>query len=360
MQENTISLLQFDWAALNEPANYAAVVRAGFGSGGASNADVAAHLMPPLTRLEAAQIEITTFCNFACRECSRTKEIAANTWKNIHIPLERYQAIVDKLPPTRMLYLQGVGEPSMHPHFYQLLKSASDSDKFDSLHFNTNAHTHDDAYWQSLAGFKGITVGLSVDSLDPDIAERCRSGTDTDLLWHRLTLFRDTFQWFIVALVASRLNIDDIETTLRRIAALGKVPVQITRVMSDDPEVVLHASDETLLTERIETIRRDFPDFSVYFNANNSGFAANEKRCVSPFLSPYFTADGHLTPCCNAVSPAHYGYVRADDDRDWNAVRSDAGVMKWVGSFINADPPICEGCTLNPNQKTRIKTNVVS
>lgn len=352
MQDDLVSIVDFDWRGIENPDNYPALVHSAFGSGLAPAAEVAVNLMPPMTRLDSAQIEITTYCNFACRECSRTKKIAANAWQNVHMPFERYRAIVEKLPPTRMIYLQGIGEPSMHPNFVDMLRFASDSGKFDSIHFNTNAHTHDDAYWQSLAGFRGITIALSVDSLDPVIAERCRSGTDANLLWHRLELFRDTFTWFIVALVASRLNLLDIETTLRKIAALGKVPVQITPVISDDISVVLRPEDEAWLAERMASIRRDYPNFSVYFNANTPSFGANEKRCVRPFLNPFFTVDGSLTPCCNAVSPAHYQQLRVDDDRDWDAIRNDPRVTGWVGSFIQADHKICLGCSLNPNKQS--------
>ena len=352
MQDDVVSIVDFDWYGLEDPKNYADVVHSAFGSGLAPAPEVAANLMPPMKRLESAQIEITTFCNFACRECSRTKKIAANAWQNVHMPFERYRAIVQKLPPTGMIYLQGIGEPSMHPNFFEMLRFASDSGKFNSIHFNTNAHTHDDAYWKSLAGFNGITIALSVDSLDPVIAERCRSGTDADLLWHRLELFRNTFTWFIVALVASRLNLLDIETTLRRIAALGKVPVQITPVISDDVSVVLRPQDEAWLVERMESVRRDFPDFSAYFNADSPSSGTHAKRCVRPFLNPFFTVDGSLTPCCNAVGPSHYGNLRADDERDWDAIRNDSRVTTWVSSFINADPKVCHGCSLNPNKQS--------
>lgn len=347
----------FDWRLAADPAAYEQAVRTTFGAGRASAEDCAQHLLPPMLSLECAQIEITTWCNFKCQQCERTKEIAAGRWNNAHIPLERFRTIVDKLPRTRMIYLQGVGEPSMHPNFVEMLQIVSDSGKFDSIHFNTNSHTHDDAWWQSLAGYRGITVALSVDSLDPHIATLCREGTDAELLWHRLQLFRDTFQWFIVALVASRINLHDIERTLRKIAALGNVPVQVTACMSDDLTVVLDAADKAWLAGRMEAIRRDFPEFKVYYNPNSSVVSTEAKRCIKPFISPYFAVDGHLAPCCNAVSPSHYGGLRADDEGDWEAIRSDERVVRWVRSFIDEDPPVCRGCSLNPNQQSLVKTS---
>lgn len=356
MDHKTFSPLEFDWKAAADPAKYPALVRDAFGSGAASADQVAEHLMPPLRWLECAQIEITTWCNFQCQQCTRTKEIAAGRWANQHIPLDRFRTIVEKLPKTRMIYLQGVGEPSMHPHFEEMLTIVADSGKFNSIHFNTNAHTHNETWWSSLARFPGITVALSVDSLDPEIARICRAGTDAELLLSRLKLFSQTFTWFIVALVASRLNLHDIEATLRKIAALEKkVPVQITPCMSDDESVVLDAGEKRWLAAKLEDLRSEFPGFSVYFNNINAGLDANAKRCVSPFLNPYFSVDGYLTPCCNAVSPRHYGGLRADDERDWEAIRSDERVTTWVRSFIDADPEVCYGCSFNPNQQSLVK-----
>ena len=73
---------------------------------------------------------------------------------------------------------------------------------------------------------------------------------------------------------------------------------------------------------------------------------------MRPFLNPFFTVDGSLTPCCNAVSPSHYGHLRADDERNWDAIRNDPRVTGWVSDFINADPKICHGCSLNPNKQS--------
>jgi MoaA/NifB/PqqE/SkfB family radical SAM enzyme len=344
-----------DWQGAADPVRYAALVRSAFGSGGASNEDVARHLLPAMTGLECAQIEITTWCNFACQQCSRTTHMALGTWKNEHVPLERCRNIIDKLPRTRAIYLQGIGEPSMHPDFVEILELSASSGKFDSIHFNTNGHTHDDAWWRGLARFPGITPGLSVDSLDPVLAEICRSGTKADLLWERIKLFRETFTWFIVAMVASRLNLEDIDATLRKIATCPNVPVQITRMMSDDESVVLRPEDEVTLARIVERVRKDHPEFSVYFNANSAEVSTDEKRCVSPFVTPFIRADGFLTPCCAATGASHYGYTRVDGDRTWDEIRNDPRVMGWIRSFIEADPEVCQGCSLNPNQTNLLK-----
>jgi len=242
----------------------------------------------------------------------------------------------------------------MHPNFVELVRSAVESGKFKSIHFNTNGHTHDDAWWTALGQYAQLVVALSVDSLDPVIAERCRSGTKADVLWSRLQLFRTVFPRFNVALVVSRLNLNDLEQTLRKIGGLN-VPVSITKIISDDPDVVLQPDDEAWVMEIVDVVRRDLPKFAVYFNRHF--ITSGAKRCVSPFLSPFVTVDGYLTPCCAMVEPNAYDFVRVDDERTWDEIRTDPRVLDWVTSFIDADPIPCQGCSLNPNQITATKAD---
>ena len=100
---------------------YPSAIRSAFGAGGAPNDLVARTFLPPMPSLESVQIEITTWCNLGCQQCGRTKAIAAGTWTNSHIPLERYATIIAKLPRAYRVILQGVGEPTLHPHFLDLV-----------------------------------------------------------------------------------------------------------------------------------------------------------------------------------------------------------------------------------------------
>lgn len=347
-QAATRSVTWSDLSAAEKVDLYPQIVQASFGMGATPNAFVTEHLMPPMLRLQAAQLEITTWCNLACQQCGRTKLTAEGKWRNLHMPLDRYQRIIAKLPPTQQIFLQGIGEPSMHPHFVELVASAAAAGKFGSIHFNTNAHTHDDAYWTDLGKVPNVVVAVSVDSLDPEIAERCRANTKVDLLWSRLQLFRHVFPHFNVALVASRLNLNDLEATLRKIAGGIGAPIAITKVMSDDAAVLLTPEDEAWVAETVAVVRRDHKSVPIYFNQHFSG--AGAKRCISPFVSPFITVEGYLTPCCAMVEPDAWQWVRVDDERSWDEIRTDPRVTGWVEGFIDADPLACQGCTLNPNR----------
>ena len=77
---------------------------------------------PP--RLAKLTIEITTLCNLKCAGCPRTTAMAQGAWADLHIPLDRFQRILDHIPPTEFVTLHGIGEPTLHPQFAELVAMA--------------------------------------------------------------------------------------------------------------------------------------------------------------------------------------------------------------------------------------------
>jgi MoaA/NifB/PqqE/SkfB family radical SAM enzyme len=62
------------------------------------------------------QIEISTFCNFTCFYC------AGRNLRQGHMDLDLFQKILHQLPPGRhRISLQGEGEPTLHPRFWDMV-----------------------------------------------------------------------------------------------------------------------------------------------------------------------------------------------------------------------------------------------
>jgi MoaA/NifB/PqqE/SkfB family radical SAM enzyme len=336
---------------------YPSAIRSAFGAGGAPNDLVARTFLPPMPSLESVQIEITTWCNLGCQQCGRTKAIAAGTWTNSHIPLERYATIIAKLPRAYRVILQGVGEPTLHPHFLDLVRLAHETGKYDIVVFNTNGHSHNEEYWRNLAGAYRCSVSLSIDSLDPQIAEICRSGTDVATLERQLRLFKEIFpEVFSVTLVASKLNLDDIPRTLSKIAEVGGVPVGIQGVITTEEGVALTAEDNAWLTGEVAGLMQMYPGFFVSGADGTAGISNDLKRCVAPFVAPFITIDGELAPCCAGIDPTAYQFTSLLGERNWDAIRSSAPVMDWFRSYVAEDPAMCKSCSFNPARVEAVST----
>jgi len=72
--------------------------------------------------LDWIQVEISSYCNARCTYCPHYA-FRAN-WQSRLLSLEVFQNLVAAFGKTRLVYLQGWGEPFMHPHFFEMLKIA--------------------------------------------------------------------------------------------------------------------------------------------------------------------------------------------------------------------------------------------
>lgn len=75
--------------------------------------------------LDWVQIEISSHCNAACIYCPHTEY--RHTWRHRHVPKAAVKRLIPAFANTALIYLQGWGEPFLHPDFFDLLKIAKDA-----------------------------------------------------------------------------------------------------------------------------------------------------------------------------------------------------------------------------------------
>ena len=104
-------------------------------------------------RLRRLQIEITTGCNLRCAGCQRTLGMAEGTWRNAHMPLDRFAAVLGNAPPADAIILQGIGEPTLHPGLPEMIGLARETGRYGVVSFNTNALARETAYYPIFNAF---------------------------------------------------------------------------------------------------------------------------------------------------------------------------------------------------------------
>lgn len=72
------------------------------------------------TLFDWIQVEVTSYCNASCRYCPHT--VYKDNWVSRHMPMELFEQLMPSFRNTRLVYLQGWGEPLLHPEFFAMVK----------------------------------------------------------------------------------------------------------------------------------------------------------------------------------------------------------------------------------------------
>jgi len=299
-------------------------------------------------RLRRLQIEITTGCNLRCAGCQRTLGMASGSWRNAHMPAQRFAAILGNAPPADTIILQGIGEPTLHPDLPQLIASARAAGKFGAISFNTNALVREPAYYQELRAAGLNHVSVSVDSLNPPTAEATRAGTDCERLTETIqALIRLFGPTVTLSILLSRLNAAELPALLRRLYALGGRYVEVQPLIAygaATQPLCLTASELALARRQIAEARAALPGLQMMPAA---ALTPNGNRCRRPLHAAYVTVDGFLTPCCTTNDASLFGHANLAESR-FEALWQSDGVAGWLNSYVDREPAICPGCTFNP------------
>lgn len=107
------------------------------------------------------QIEVTTHCNFQCFYC------AGRDMKQEHMPWERFLSILAGVPDgDHVVSLQGEGEPTSHPRFWDMVDAVS------ARRLRPFTITNGSQVDPDLFNGKFPSIGVSIDTLDPAEADR--------------------------------------------------------------------------------------------------------------------------------------------------------------------------------------------
>jgi MoaA/NifB/PqqE/SkfB family radical SAM enzyme len=79
---------------------------------------------PPLPQF--LQVEVVGQCNLRCRMCAiQFRRDGPPHGPLAFMPFERFVALLEQFPRLRELHLQGLGEPTMHPRFFDMVRHAA-------------------------------------------------------------------------------------------------------------------------------------------------------------------------------------------------------------------------------------------
>lgn len=286
-------------------------------------------------------VEVTTFCNMGCAGCVRTVHRAENRWANQHLSAGDFARMVSTLPPAHEIVTQGVGEPTMNPDLPEILRIARESGKFPHITMTTNGMVRPVGYYAGLFNAGLSRLYISVDSLDPELANRLREGTSVPRLTHLIRTLAVSFPGRIaIRTSVGRNNAHSVPALLAGLNELGRLRVNMHPY--DDmgnPDGVMTGGEREAFERGLPDLVRPLTNLRVISN----NFVPSPAVCMHPWQIPAVTVDGYLTPCCRMTDKSvfTFGNMLASSFRD---VWDSEAAWEMRRRFVVKSPAFCAGC----------------
>jgi MoaA/NifB/PqqE/SkfB family radical SAM enzyme len=300
--------------------------------------------------LDVIDIEVSGRCNLKCAGCRRTTEAIDDGRGARIMALETFERILRNAPPFGGLLFTGEGEPTLNPHLPAMVALVRREWPQAKMVVVTNLLARDTQFYRDLAASGLNALGVSIDSLDQAVADRVRFGTKVEKLKRRLAALRATAAIpFQILIVVSRINMEDVFSTLATLNEIGRFQVMLADYMDKgSPDWCLSYEEKRAFIRRLGASTRLYPNLRI---APPGYFHAPRGACNRPFKHPAVNVDGHLSPCCASFNESLYGATSVATQSFAEAWRSPA-VTQWLSSFAAAtkesEPEICASCILNP------------
>lgn len=322
-------------------------------------------LQPPLPSF--LQLEPVGRCNLSCRMCAvheRGDEVA-------ELPLERFVELLDAMPQLQSLHLQGLGEPMLHPRFFDMVAIAAAR----GLHVSANSNL---TLLSPARAERCVTSGLaalsvSIDGASAAVYEHVRRGARFPRVMRnlrRLTAARDAAGSALAVrgvMVLMRANLPELPALVRLLHDHGVHELLVQRLASelddgDDRYIPIRRYVESAElqpadlgeAERVFAQARDVAaglGFSLHL-PRLLPRADAAPRCRWPWEQLYITAAGEMLPCCMVATAdrARFGRVFSDDaaqPADPRAVWQGDAARDFRAALDGDEPPaVCRGCAL--------------
>jgi len=286
-------------------------------------------------RLDWLQVEVTSNCPAACVYCPRSAY--RHLWQPRHIGLENFRLLVGTFAKSRMVYLQGWGEPLTHPQLFEMVRLAKQAGC--RVGMTTNGMLVDDDTCLRLVQEGVDVVAFSLAGID-ERSDEVRRGTrfhrvveavrTLERAKSRLGSARPAVHLAFLLLRSCWQDLDALPTLMQRLKVRHAVISTLDFVAQSDlaAEAILPATEEDYATDRarLEEVAQAGRSRGLsihYWLASPPAGEAEEvtrRRAAGadlPWLvappptctenihrSAFVSADGAVSPCAYGAVPA--------------------------------------------------------
>lgn len=263
-------------------------------------------LFSPYPVLDWIQIGVTSRCNATCVYCPHWT--MKKVWKGDDMPLSVFRKLSPAFSRTGLVYLQGWGEPLLHPEFFEMLKLVKKKGSMAGL--TSNATLLSEEKIRRLAGEGLDVISLSLAGVD-QVNDKIRKGTSLKKILsaietiHRVKASMGSSRPHIhLAYMLLRSGLGDLDKMPGFFNSLGIDQVVVsglTLALDQEMEKEMYLADSepefAALKHRLLAMKNllDEPE-KLFFHVFNPGLSGDE--CSENILKAcYMSVDGFIRPC---------------------------------------------------------------
>ena len=315
------------------------------------------------------QIEPVGRCNLACRMCPvRLRPDAKGS--SALIEFDTFTRLLDGFGAIKELHLQGLGEPMMHPRFFDMVRYAVARGVRVST--NTNMTLVTPARARELVSSGLAELSVSVDAANAEVYEWIRVGANFRKVVRNLQRVLDertrqnaTHPHIRIVMVLMRHNLHELQDMVRLATRMKVDGLFVQRLCHDFAESSLPAyyrsmrdfiDAEMLGDADVAEVERVFS--SARALATELGVSLrlprtrkrpqpkNSQRCDWPWRGAYLSYRSEAMPCCMVATPdrAQLGNMATDGvEAIWNG----PAYAEFRAALKSGVPPeICRTCSV--------------
>ena len=286
---------------------------------------------------------------------------------------ELFTQVIDDLPTLSELHLQGLGEPMMHPRFFDMITHAASRGINVTTNSNVTLLTRERAEKCVTSGLS--TLHVSLDAATQETYERIRVRAHFDRVLRNLGHLRDAKRDLAsetprvrLVMVLMRQNLEELPTLVDLAGRLGigtmfvqhlchdfgesSLPAHYAPMRDFVSEQTLTGSDPALIARVFEAAQRSACEAGVELRlprvepTEHAAGTPGPQRCDWPWHGPYLSYQGYSMPCCMIATPDRGNFGRVGERsiaQIWNGPEYEA----FRAALASDDPPsICKSCSV--------------
>jgi len=320
------------------------------------------------------QIEPVGQCNLRCRMCPiQFRDEGAPGQPRAFIDYDVFCRLIEQFHGVEELQLQGLGEPLLHPRFFDMVRHAAARGMQVSTNTNMTVMSEQGAEECVRSGLHTMHVSLDGASAETYQAIRLRARFERVLrnlrrLMQAKARLHSALPEVRLVAVVMRRNLAELPDLVRLAHAEGIASLSVQHLCHDFGESSLperyrpmraFVDDETLLQEDPQRVRHYFD--AAHEAARELGIGlrlpnlrpraypadmSGRKRCDWPWRGSYISYDGKAMPCCMVATPdrVHFGDMAQDGvTQVWNNQAYNAFREQLASS---TPPEVCRSCAI--------------